>query len=85
MTKFILFMIISSSYGRGGGVSTTQLEFVDESACINTLNVMINEKFYARGHISNGIRIEKSYCINTETGDVVGNEYGYNGKMIKAR
>lgn len=81
MTKFILLLIISQ-IDSGSGVTSTQIEFDNENACKITLEVMANDKFYRRGPYA-GTRIEKAYCINNDTGEVVYSEFGYNGKGFR--
>lgn len=79
MTKFILLLIISQMGTNKGGITTTQIEFDSEVACKTTLEVMANDKFYTRGNLHYTTRIEKAYCIDNDTGEVVYSKLGYNG------
>lgn len=75
----MLFLILTNYEG---GVTTSQIEFPTQEACNVTLRVMLNERFKVRGHYNRGLRIEKGYCINTNTGEVINKDFGYNGKML---
>lgn len=80
-TKFTLLLIISQiAGGHGVGITTTQIEFDNEMACKTTLIVMAEENFNRKDFLRYYTRIEKGYCINNDTGEVVLSEFGYNGK-----